>query len=101
MKQRFAASPANTRGSRRPEPRRQVEPVARKIAARVASASTPPAPIAVHADDVPGFLRPPRFLREVAFRVSRPGVATGVAWTELAATCCLSRPACCRAATTI
>ena len=62
---------------------RQVGTVARKIAARVASASTPPAPIAVHADDVPEFLGPPRFLQEVAFRVSRPGVATGVAWTEV------------------
>src|SRR5262249_14548904 len=28
------------------------------------------------------YLGPPRFHREVAFRVSRPGVATGVAWTE-------------------
>ena len=62
---------------------RQIGTVARKIAARVASASTPPAPIAVHADDVPEFLGPPRFLQEVAFRVSRPGVATGVAWTEV------------------
>src|SRR5207253_2386502 len=28
------------------------------------------------------YLGPPRFHNEVAFRVSRPGVATGVAWTE-------------------
>src|SRR5207244_2418759 len=28
------------------------------------------------------YLGPPRFHREVPFRVSRPGVATGVAWTE-------------------
>jgi ATP-dependent Lon protease len=31
---------------------------------------------------VPDYLGPPRFHPEVAFRVSRPGVATGVAWTE-------------------
>ena len=30
----------------------------------------------------PSYLGPPRFHDEVAFRVSRPGVATGVAWTE-------------------
>ena len=63
---------------------RQIGTVARKIAARVASAPTPPAAITtVHTDDVPEFLGPPRFLQEVAFRVSRPGVATGVAWTEV------------------
>jgi len=61
---------------------RQIGTVARKIAVRVASASTPPDHIAVHVDDVPVFLGPPRFLQEVSFRVSRPGVATGVAWTE-------------------
>jgi ATP-dependent Lon protease len=36
----------------------------------------------VHAADIPVYLGPPRFDREVSFRVSRPGVATGVAWTE-------------------
>ena len=36
----------------------------------------------VHADAIPDYLGPPRFHDEVAFRVSRPGVATGVAWTE-------------------
>ena len=28
------------------------------------------------------YLGPPRFRSESAFRTSRPGVATGVAWTE-------------------
>jgi ATP-dependent Lon protease len=32
--------------------------------------------------DVPAFLGPPRFRQELAFRTSRAGVATGVAWTE-------------------
>jgi ATP-dependent Lon protease len=62
---------------------RQIGGVARKIAARVASSIEPPAPIAVHAEDIAGYLGPPRFQQELSFRVSRPGVATGVAWTEV------------------
>jgi ATP-dependent Lon protease len=37
----------------------------------------------VRAENVPEYLGPPRFKPEVAFRTSRPGVATGVAWTEV------------------
>jgi ATP-dependent Lon protease len=59
---------------------RQIGAVARKIAARVASGTT--GPFVVRAADVPQFLGPPRVLSEVPFRLSRPGVATGVAWTE-------------------
>jgi ATP-dependent Lon protease len=36
----------------------------------------------VRPQDLPDYLGPPRFHQEVSFRVSRPGVATGVAWTE-------------------
>ena len=36
----------------------------------------------VGADDIPRYLGPPRFKPDVVFRTSRPGVATGVAWTE-------------------
>ncbi len=36
----------------------------------------------VDGDSVPEYLGPPRFRQEVAFRTSRPGVATGLAWTE-------------------
>jgi ATP-dependent Lon protease len=63
---------------------RQVGAVARKIAARVASrtATEDASPTVVTAENIPDYLGPPRFLHEVAFRVSRPGVATGVAWTE-------------------
>jgi ATP-dependent Lon protease len=78
---------------------RQIGAVARKIAARVAGetgtgvaeaagADTPAeaerhgTPYVVTADSLPDYLGPPRFHREVSFRVSRPGVATGVAWTE-------------------
>ena len=34
------------------------------------------------ATDVDDYLGPARFKKEVAFRTSRPGVATGLAWTE-------------------
>jgi ATP-dependent Lon protease len=60
---------------------RQIGAVARKIAARTAAAEKVQ-PTAVHADTIPDYLGPPRFHDEVSFRVSRPGVATGVAWTE-------------------
>jgi endopeptidase La len=36
----------------------------------------------VRSDDIPTYLGPPRFKPDVVFRTSRPGVATGVAWTE-------------------
>jgi ATP-dependent Lon protease len=61
---------------------RQIGAIARKIAARVATATEPPARTIVTADDLAEYLGPPRFQHEVSFRVSRPGVATGVAWTE-------------------
>ena len=62
---------------------RQVGAVARKVAAKVASAAEPLPPSVVRAEDVPDYLGPPRFQQEISFRVSRPGVATGVAWTEV------------------
>ena len=62
---------------------RQIGAVARKIAARVATGgAAAAAPHRVVAADLPDFLGPPRFHHEVSFRTSRPGVATGVAWTE-------------------
>jgi ATP-dependent Lon protease len=61
---------------------RQIGTVTRKVAARVASATDPLPPVHVGVIDLPEFLGPPRFQQEVAFRVSRPGVVTGVAWTE-------------------
>ena len=36
----------------------------------------------MQAPDLPDYIGPPRIHDEVAFRTSRPGVATGVAWTE-------------------
>jgi endopeptidase La len=76
---------------------REIGTFARKVATRVAStlSGVPSAPGAgppplegtprtlVEADDVPKYLGPPKFKPEVGFRTSRPGVATGVAWTEV------------------
>ncbi|HSC26979.1 MAG TPA: endopeptidase La [Vicinamibacterales bacterium] len=59
---------------------RQIGTIARKVAATVASDAAHTA--WVDADRVEGYLGPPRFRSEAAFRTSRPGVATGVAWTE-------------------
>jgi ATP-dependent Lon protease len=65
---------------------RQVGAAARKIAARVAGIDTADRAAAAHyvvtAATVADYLGPPKIHDEVAFRVSRPGVATGVAWTE-------------------
>jgi ATP-dependent Lon protease len=66
---------------------RQIGAVARKIAARVAGidaadGDAASAHYAVSAGVVTEYLGPPKIHDEVAFRVSRPGVATGVAWTE-------------------
>ncbi len=64
---------------------RRIGTIARKTAARVATepAGQPPAaPMTVGARNLAEYLGPPRFHRETVFRTSRPGVATGVAWTE-------------------
>src|SRR5262249_52366009 len=64
---------------------RQIGAVARKIAARVAASDAPSgsAPTVVNQSSIPDYLGPVKFHREVSFLVSRPGVATGVAWTEV------------------
>jgi ATP-dependent Lon protease len=60
---------------------RQIGTIARKVAARVA---TDAAYVGhVTAKDVPDYLGPSRFRSDGAFRLSRPGVATGLAWTEV------------------
>ena len=64
---------------------RQLGTIARKVAARVATrpADSPPlVKTVVDRAEVDDFLGPTRFRKEVAFRTSRPGVATGLAWTE-------------------
>ncbi len=65
---------------------RQIGAIARKVAARVAarpadeSGETPTT--VVRDERRPDYLGPPRIHKETSFRLSRPGVATGLAWTE-------------------
>ena len=64
---------------------RQLGTIARKVAARLATrpSDAPPAEkTVIDRDQVADYLGVARFRKEVAFRTSRPGVATGVAWTE-------------------
>jgi ATP-dependent Lon protease len=63
---------------------RQLGAIARKVAARIVTSGADPAAttLTVGADDVHDYLGAARFKKEVAFRTSRPGVATGLAWTE-------------------
>ena len=59
---------------------RQIGAIARKVAARVAA--DPAHTARVDAEHVPDYLGPPKVRGETQFRTSRPGVATGLAWTE-------------------
>jgi endopeptidase La len=64
---------------------RQLGAIARKVAARIATqpaGAEAPARVVVDREHVDDYLGPARFKREAAFRTSRPGVATGLAWTE-------------------
>ncbi len=65
---------------------RMIGAIARKVAARLAGRPAeetgPPAPTVVDAPQVAEYLGPARVQPETPFRTSRPGVATGVAWTE-------------------
>jgi ATP-dependent Lon protease len=64
---------------------RQLGTLARKVAARIATRpldSPVPPPTVINPDDLEGYLGAARFRKEMAFRTSRPGVATGLAWTE-------------------
>jgi ATP-dependent Lon protease len=65
---------------------RMIGAIARKVAARLAGRPAdetgPPATTRVDGEHVPQYLGPARFQPESPFRTSRPGVATGVAWTE-------------------
>ena len=58
---------------------REIAAVIRKAARRISEGAA--TPIRVGAEQVPDYLRRPRFVNEVAERIDRPGVATGLAWT--------------------
>ena len=64
---------------------RQLGTLARKVAARIAVRpldSPVPPPTVINPTDLEPYLGTARFRKEMAFRTSRPGVATGLAWTE-------------------
>jgi len=64
---------------------RQFGAICRKVAARLATRppGSPELPkTVVDRDQVDDYLGPARFKKEAAFRTSKPGVATGLAWTE-------------------
>ena len=64
---------------------RQLGTLARKVAARIAVRpldSPVPPPTVINPTDLEAYLGTARFRKEMAFRTSRPGVATGLAWTE-------------------
>ena len=64
---------------------RQLGALARKVAARIATrplGSPDPPTTVIAPTDLESYLGPARFKKEMAFRTSRPGVATGLAWTE-------------------
>jgi ATP-dependent Lon protease len=64
---------------------RQLGTLSRKVAARIATRAAdapPPDKTVIDKDQVDDYLGPARFKKEVAFRTSRAGVATGLAWTE-------------------
>jgi endopeptidase La len=64
---------------------RQLGTLSRKVAARIATRPADAPPLertVIDADQVDDYLGPARFKKEVAFRTSRPGVVTGLAWTE-------------------
>jgi ATP-dependent Lon protease len=58
---------------------REIAAVARKVARRLAEGQREP--VRITADNVAEYLGRPRFFDEVAERTTRPGVATGLAWT--------------------
>jgi len=58
---------------------REIATVARKVARRIAEGHREP--VRITAENLAEYLGRPRFFDEVAERTTRPGVATGLAWT--------------------
>jgi ATP-dependent Lon protease len=58
---------------------REIATLCRKVAREIAEGRTDP--VTLHADEVHRYLGRQRFIDEVAERTTRPGVATGLAWT--------------------
>ena len=68
---------------------RQIGQTLRHAAVRIAEGSS--GPIRITREDLVAILGPPRFESEMAMRTSVPGVATGLAWTPVAAISSSSR----------
>jgi ATP-dependent Lon protease len=66
---------------------REIAHVCRKVAKDLAEEAEPAgskeAPTSITADRIPDLLGPQRFFNEVVERANEPGVATGLAWTEV------------------
>jgi len=60
---------------------REIAAVMRKVARRIAEGQREP--VRITSDRVSEYLGRPRFVDEVAERTTRPGVATGLAWTPV------------------
>src|SRR5581483_7345383 len=60
---------------------RTLAEILRKAARKISEGE--PTPIKVGGSDIPGYLGRPRVFNEVAERIDRPGVATGLAWTPV------------------
>ncbi len=58
---------------------REIGAVVRKVARQIAEGKV--TATTVEAEQLPNYLRRPRFLDEVVERIDRPGIATGLAWT--------------------
>jgi ATP-dependent Lon protease len=58
---------------------REIGAVVRKVARQVAEGKL--TATTVEAEQIPDYLRRPRFLDEAVERIDRPGIATGLAWT--------------------
>ena len=60
---------------------REIGTLCRKIAKQVAEGKVPP--IHITAEQIPDYLGRQRFFEEVAERIDRPGIATGLVWTPV------------------
>jgi ATP-dependent Lon protease len=60
---------------------REIATVARKVARRIAEGQ--PEPVRITPENLTEYLSRPRFFDDVAERTTRPGVATGLAWTPV------------------
>ena len=60
---------------------REIASICRKVARRLVE-ERPEGTVIVRGEDIPGYLGPLKFFREVAERTDRSGIAIGLAWTQ-------------------